>query len=256
MPGYIDNSTDLALFESYSQGRALAGARLTNLSRFAQWSALLDSKTCDWCSWADMRVFDTTIEPYDPPMHHGCRCLVAYITKDEFPPEQTTWGVGPPRNVWPPGRAPTKTVEQPVFEFLERDVLSEAFIADLRKEFANWSEDAKGIADQAIFENSGELILARAERNKLVGVMHIRDLSELTFEEILELTNIATSGEISGVGTTLMEIAAKKAVANSLTVQLHGIPKARRFYQKLGMTEVTNGVFEWTPTQAARFLTR
>lgn len=110
MAGYIDNSTDLALFESYSQGRALAGASLTNLSRFAQWSALLDDRTCDWCSWADLRVFDTNIEPYDPPMHHGCRCLVANITKDEFPPK-ADWGKGPPSDVWPPG---TYKVQQAV----------------------------------------------------------------------------------------------------------------------------------------------
>ncbi len=254
MPGYIDNSSDLALFESYSQGRALAGESLPNMSQFAQWSAVLDKRTCDWCGWADMRIFNTVTEPYDPPTHHGCRCLIAFISKEEFPPT-ATWGTGPPKNVWPPGKT-TKTVKQPVFEFLERDVLSEAFIADLRLEFANWNAEAKGIADQAIFENSGELILARAERNELVGIMHIRDLSELTFESLLELTNIATSGQISGVGTTLMEIAAKKAVANNLTLTLHGIPKARSFYQKLGMTEVREGIFEWTPAQAAKFLLR
>lgn len=104
MAGYIENSTDLALFDSYAQGRALAGARLVNLSEFAQWSALLDANTCDWCSWADLRIFDTTVEPYDPPMHHGCRCIIAYITRDEFPPDSTTWGGGPPGDVWPPGR--------------------------------------------------------------------------------------------------------------------------------------------------------
>ncbi len=254
MPGYIDNSSDLALFESYSQGRALAGDALPNISRFAQWSAVLDKRTCDWCGWADERVFDTTVEPYDPPTHHGCRCLIAYISKDEFPPT-ATWGNGPPANNWPPGHT-TKTVKQPVFEFLERDVLSEAFIANLRKEFAAWNEEARGIADQAIFENAGELILARAERNQLVGIMHMRDLSKLDIDDFLELTNVATSGEISGVGTLLMEIAAKRAVANGITLQLHGIPKARGFYQKLGMTEVREGIFEWTPKQAAKFLTR
>ncbi len=103
MPGYIDNSSDLALFESYSQGRALAGDALPNISRFAQWSAVLDKRTCDWCGWADERVFDTTVEPYDPPTHHGCRCLIAFISKDEFPPT-ADWGSGPPKSSWPPGR--------------------------------------------------------------------------------------------------------------------------------------------------------
>lgn len=102
MAGYIDNSSDLALFESYSHGRAFAGAAIPTLSRYAQWSALMDGKTCDWCAWADLRVFDTTIEPYDPPMHHGCRCIIAYIMHDEFPPTPD-WGSGPPTDAWPPG---------------------------------------------------------------------------------------------------------------------------------------------------------
>ena len=101
MPGYIDNSSDLALFESYSQGRALAG-QFPNISEFAQWSSVLDKRTCDWCEWADEKVFNHKTEPYDPPTHHGCRCLVAFISKDEFPPSEN-WGVGPPKDVWPPG---------------------------------------------------------------------------------------------------------------------------------------------------------
>ncbi len=101
MPGYIDNSSDLALFESYSQGRALGG-QFPNISNFAQWSSVLDKRTCDWCEWADEKVFDHTVEPYDPPTHHGCRCLLAFISRDEFPPSPN-WGVGPPKDVWPPG---------------------------------------------------------------------------------------------------------------------------------------------------------
>lgn len=103
MPGYIDSSSDRSLFESYAQGRAFAGAKLEGLSNFAQWSAVLDGATCDWCGWADSRIFDTTIEPYDPPMHWGCRCIIAYIKADEFMPEPD-WGDGPPPEAWPPGR--------------------------------------------------------------------------------------------------------------------------------------------------------
>lgn len=102
MPGYIDNSTDLALFESYSQGRAASGTNLLGVTQFAQWSSVLDKRTCDWCGWADERVFNTVTEPYDPPTHHGCRCLIAYIGTDEFPPT-ADWGAGPPKDVWPPG---------------------------------------------------------------------------------------------------------------------------------------------------------
>lgn len=102
MAGFIENSSGDAAFDAYAQGRAVGAAKLQNLSNFAQWSALMDDKTCDWCAWADLRIFDTTIEPYYPPMHHGCRCIVAYITNDEFPPNPD-WGDGPPPSSWPPG---------------------------------------------------------------------------------------------------------------------------------------------------------
>jgi hypothetical protein len=102
MPGYIESSADRALFESYNQGRAFAGASLDGIGPYAQWSAALDSKTCDWCGWADLRVFDTRIEPYDPPVHWGCRCIIAYIKSDEYTPEPD-WSEGPPKQSFPPG---------------------------------------------------------------------------------------------------------------------------------------------------------
>jgi hypothetical protein len=104
MSGYIDTSTDEALWSSYNGGRAGAGAEHAAVSQFAQWSALMDSKTCDWCGWADERLFDTKTEPYDPPMHHGCRCIIALILKSEFGPTNPSWGKGPPDSAWPPGR--------------------------------------------------------------------------------------------------------------------------------------------------------
>ncbi len=103
MAGYIDTSADEALWGSYNGGRVNSGKQSTKVSNLAQWSALLDSKTCDFCSWADERIFDTSAEPYDPPMHFGCRCLIALILNSEFPP-QPTWGKGPPSNSFPPGR--------------------------------------------------------------------------------------------------------------------------------------------------------
>lgn len=103
MAGYIDTTTDEALWTSYNGGRAGAANEHSKVSEMAQWSALLDAKTCDWCGWADERIFDTNIEPYDPPMHHGCRCIIALILASEFPPDPT-WGKGPPDAAWPPGR--------------------------------------------------------------------------------------------------------------------------------------------------------
>ena len=104
MAGYIDGSTDEGLWSSYNGGRVTAGKQSTKVSNWAQWSALLDSKTCDWCGWADERIFNTGSEPYDPPMHHGCRCIIALILKDEFVPGGGSWGNGPPKSAWPPGR--------------------------------------------------------------------------------------------------------------------------------------------------------
>ncbi len=252
MPGVIDNSTDDALWSSYNGGRVNVGKQSTKVSNLAQWSALLDSKTCDFCSWADERIFDTSIEPYDPPMHFGCRCLIALILKSELPPDPT-WGKGPPDNAFPPGKV-TKTPTTPVFEEKTRTKLSESAINNLLMETEDWPADAKGIANQALFEQEGVIVTARAEQNKLVGIMHYRDLSNITFENILEVTNVASSGNIRGTGKALMTKAAKKASISNLTMQLHGIDPARGFYIKLGMRETRRGIFEWSSEEAAQFV--
>ena len=104
MPGYIDNGADAALYEGYNMGRAFSGAQLPVIMNqaLAQWSAVNDDRTCDWCSWADTRIFDTNEEPWDPPMHWGCKCLIAYILPGEFTPP-ADWGQGPPPSAFPPG---------------------------------------------------------------------------------------------------------------------------------------------------------
>ena len=101
MPGYIDNSADQALYESYNEGRAFSGAKASGM--WAQWSAVNDDRTCDWCAWADMRIFNTLEEPWEPPVHWGCKCLIAYIKRGEYMPE-SDWGKGPPPQAFPPGR--------------------------------------------------------------------------------------------------------------------------------------------------------
>jgi len=112
MPGYIDSTSDQALYEGYSQGRAFSGATMDGVSPFAQWSAVNDSKTCDFCGWADDRIFNTTVEPYDPPVHFGCRCIIAFIKINEFTPE-ADWGKGPPASSFPPGRTNGKKRGKP-----------------------------------------------------------------------------------------------------------------------------------------------
>ena len=101
MPGYIDNSVADSLWGSYNVGRAGPATHVKSVL-YGQWSALMDNTTCDWCGWADERIFDTRIEPYSPPMHFGCRCIIGYIRRDEFSPG-STWGAGPPKSSFPPG---------------------------------------------------------------------------------------------------------------------------------------------------------
>lgn len=102
MPGNspLTRSLDQALYESYSQGRAHTGGILAG--NFAQWSAVNDTTTCDFCGWADERIFDIRTVPWDPPVHWGCRCLIAYIMDQEFTPDPD-WGTGPPPSSYPPG---------------------------------------------------------------------------------------------------------------------------------------------------------
>ena len=102
MAGYIDNSAGEALWSSYNGGRAASGAAIPTVHHYAQWSAVIDSGTCDWCKWADERIFDTDKETYNPPVHWGCRCLIGHIKRDE-PKATLDWGKGPPDSAWPPG---------------------------------------------------------------------------------------------------------------------------------------------------------
>lgn len=102
MSGYIDNSTSEALWSAYNGGRTAAGAEIPTVHHYAQWSSVMDGSTCDWCGWADERIFDTSINTFDPPMHWGCRCIIAHILRSE-PKATLDWGDGPPPSSWPPG---------------------------------------------------------------------------------------------------------------------------------------------------------
>lgn len=100
--GYIDNVTGEALWTTYNGGRVTSGAQIPEVHHYAQWSSVLDKGTCDWCRWADNRIFDTDLVSYTPPMHWGCRCIIAHIKRSE-PKATLDWGSGPPKSSWPPG---------------------------------------------------------------------------------------------------------------------------------------------------------
>lgn len=65
----------------------------------AQYSAILDRRTCDLCVKLDETVIaieNTDLARFTPPIHHNCRCVWVWITRDEedFTP---TW-TSPPRS--------------------------------------------------------------------------------------------------------------------------------------------------------------
>jgi hypothetical protein len=67
----------------------------------AQYSAILDRRTCDLCAELDENVIPiehVDLARFTPPIHHNCRCLWVWITRDEadFTP---TWATPSPSKV-------------------------------------------------------------------------------------------------------------------------------------------------------------
>lgn len=61
----------------------------------AQYSAILDRRTCELCEELDEKVIPiehTDLARFTPPVHHNCRCVWVWITRDEadFTPTWTT----------------------------------------------------------------------------------------------------------------------------------------------------------------------
>lgn len=109
------------VFESFETSEAkpvrlttrMLSAKAMNLSRAsaverggiplrgAQYSALLDRRTCEMCERLDETVIPiehTDLARFTPPVHHNCRCLWVWITTEEedFTP---TWVTPPPSMV-------------------------------------------------------------------------------------------------------------------------------------------------------------
>ncbi|MCL6455065.1 MAG: minor capsid protein [Alicyclobacillus sp.] len=86
---YIDGH-DLVLSANVSVGEALnigrgAQARQKGIQG-AQWSAVLDTKTCPLCESLDGKVISVTDPDFDlfrPPLHFHCRCFWVYIAAAE-----------------------------------------------------------------------------------------------------------------------------------------------------------------------------
>lgn len=149
MAGYITGTVDQGLFDTYAQGRARASALYPNTFVGGQWSAVNDGATCDWCGWADTRVFHKGTQPWEPPVHHGCRCLVGWITANEFPPK-ADWGKGPPKSSFPPGSTNGHKGGKPTQRSSGKTPKPKAHINDTaaKKAGREWKQLSKGMSDQ------------------------------------------------------------------------------------------------------------
>lgn len=84
------NGPDLKTSAMISVGEALNIGRGAEAKKIgvqgAQWSALLDKKTCSLCEELDGQVIsadDPDFDIFRPPLHAGCRCFFTYIDQEE-----------------------------------------------------------------------------------------------------------------------------------------------------------------------------
>lgn len=93
-------TTRMLASRALNQGRADGIERGGIPLRGAQYSALMDRRTCELCERQDEQVIgigDLDLAKFTPPVHHNCRCVWVYITTAEadFTP---TWSA-PPRSM-------------------------------------------------------------------------------------------------------------------------------------------------------------
>jgi hypothetical protein len=90
-------TTRMLSAKAMNEGRADAIMRGGIDLRGAQFSAILDTRTCGLCDRLDeqtIAIGDLDYAKFTPPLHHNCRCVWVYITADEadFVP---TWSAPP-----------------------------------------------------------------------------------------------------------------------------------------------------------------
>ena len=67
-----------------------------------QWSAILDAGTCELCETLDGQIFDINnvdALQMEPPVHVGCRCIIAYIGAEELQENWTPDFTLPPQDL-------------------------------------------------------------------------------------------------------------------------------------------------------------
>lgn len=88
-------TTRMLSAKSLNYSRAAAVERAGIPLAGAQYSAILDRRTCELCEDLDEKVIaieSTDLSRFTPPVHHNCRCVWVWILRDEpdFTPTWTT----------------------------------------------------------------------------------------------------------------------------------------------------------------------
>lgn len=92
-------------FDAFNSGRE-AEASAQGLV-YGIWSAIMDSGTCDFCAWADGKIFGISETHIVPPAHFGCKCIVSYVDAEiveEGELEDFDLWISPPEYVFPIGK--------------------------------------------------------------------------------------------------------------------------------------------------------
>lgn len=96
-----------AFLEAFNEGRE-DEASFQGMT-YGVWSSILDDQSCSFCAWADNKTFLIDGAHPVPPAHFGCRCMIAYYTRemleeDGFEIDELFEGwAAPPDSVMPPG---------------------------------------------------------------------------------------------------------------------------------------------------------
>ena len=89
-------AASIQIGNAINHGRDIAAGKAN--VRLAQYSAILDDKTCPLCSYLDGKIIELSNPDYDrftPQLHQSCRCLWVYIRADETPQPSVTWQTPP-----------------------------------------------------------------------------------------------------------------------------------------------------------------
>lgn len=160
--------------------------------------------------------------------------------------------------------------------------------AEVRRDIAYWEEKANGYVEE-IFDNDIERVYGTQFSDNLAIIADLAEnatAAPKTFRGIrdqvgrlqaaaivrqvsnyLEVDFMATAPwnilqnqpeSVKGAGTTLMEELVKESFSLGFggRLKLYSIPRAKQFYEKIGLEATSEGDWELTPRAAEKFLLR